>query len=146
MKDLMKYAFEISEKSGLAVLMRTTTRVSHMRGIVTVGEVHVGKKKGGFVKDPFRFVPMPAPAYAAHKRIIGILAELAHDADVSPLNKVYGKGGKLGIITSGPTFNYAMDVVDEYDLKADVLKLTFTYPFPEKAVLDFIKDLSLIHI
>ena len=140
MKDLMKYAYEISEKSGLAVLMRTTTRISHMRGIVTVGEVHVGKKKGEFVKDPFRFVPMPAPAYAAHKRIIATLAELAHDADVSPLNKVYGKGGKLGIITSGPTFNYAMDVVDEYDLKADVLKLTFTYPFPEKAVLDFIKD------
>jgi indolepyruvate ferredoxin oxidoreductase alpha subunit len=140
MKDLMKYAYEISEKSGLAVLMRTTTRISHMRGIVTVGEVHVGKKKGEFVKDPLRFVPMPAPAYAAHKRIIATLAELAHDADVSPLNKVYGKGGKLGIITSGPTFNYAMDVVDEYDLKADVLKLTFTYPFPEKAVLDFIKD------
>jgi len=140
MKDLMKYAYEISEKSGLAVLMRTTTRISHMRGIVTVGEVHVGKKKGEFVKDPFRFVPMPAPAYAAHKRIIATLAELAHDADVSPLNKVYGKGGKLGIITSGPTFNYAMDVVNEYDLKADVLKLTFTYPFPEKAVLDFIKD------
>jgi len=140
MKDLMKYAYEISEKSGLAVLMRTTTRISHMRGIVTVGEVHVGKKKGEFVKDPFRFVPMPAPAYAAHKRIIGTLAELAHDADMSPWNKVYGKSGKLGIITSGPTFNYAMDVVDEYDLKADVLKLTFTYPFPENVVLDFIKD------
>jgi indolepyruvate ferredoxin oxidoreductase alpha subunit len=139
MKDLMKYAYEISEKSGLAVLMRTTTRISHMRGIVTAGEVHVGKKKGEFVKDPSRFIPMPAQAYAAHKRIIETLAELAHDADASPWNKVYEKGGKLGIITSGPTFNYAMDVVNEYDLKADVLKLTFTYPFPEKMVLDFVK-------
>src|SRR5450759_3328600 len=140
MKDIMKYAFEISEKSGLAVLVRTTTRISHMRGIVTVGEVHVGKKKGEFVKEPSRFLPMPAQAYAAHKRIIETLADLVHDADVSPLNKVYGKGGKLGIITSGPTFNYAMDVVNEYDLKADVLKLTFTYPFPEKLVLDFVKS------
>jgi indolepyruvate ferredoxin oxidoreductase alpha subunit len=139
MKDLMKYAYEISEKSGLAVLMRTTTRISHMRGIVTAGEVHVGKKKGEFVKDPSRFIPMPAQAYAAHKRIIETLAELAHDADASPWNKVYEKGGKLGIITSGPTFNYAMDVVNEYDLKADVLKLTFTYPFPEKMALDFVK-------
>jgi len=140
MKDLMKYAFEISEKSGLAVLVRTTTRISHMRGIVTVGEVHIGKKKGEFVKEPSRFLPMPAQAYAAHKRIIETLADLAHDADASPWNKVYGKGGKLGIITSGPTFNYAMDVVNEYDLKVDVLKLTFTYPFPEKLVLDFVKN------
>jgi len=140
MKDLMKYAYEISEKSGLAVLMRTTTRISHMRGVVTVGEVNVGKKKSEFVQDPSRFVPLPGAAYVAHKRIIGTLAELAHEADASSWNKVYGKSGKLGIITSGPTFNYAMDVVDEYDLKADVLKLTFTYPFPENIVLDFIKD------
>jgi len=140
MKDLMKYAYEISEKCGLAVLMRTTTRISHMRGVVTVGEVNIGKKKGEFVKEPFRFVPMPAQSYAAHKRIIGTLAELAHEADASPWNKVYGNGGKLGIIASGPTFNYAMDIVNEYGLKADVLKLTFTYPFPENVVLDFIKD------
>ncbi|MFZ2413075.1 MAG: indolepyruvate ferredoxin oxidoreductase subunit alpha [Candidatus Cryosericum sp.] len=140
MHDLMKYAYEISEKSELPVLMRTTTRISHMRGIVSMGEVHVGKKMGEFLKEPSRFLVMPAQSYPAHKRIIATLAELAKDADASPWNKVYKRGGKLGIITSGPTFNYAMDVVDEYDLKADVLKLTFTYPFPEQTVLSFLKD------
>ena len=138
MKDLMQYAFEVSEKSGLAVLMRTTTRVSHMRGVVTMGEVHVGKQKGEFIQDPGRFVPLPAAAYVAHKRILGVLAELARDVESSPWNRVYGQGGKLGVLTSGPTFNYAMDVVQEYDLPVDVLKLTFTYPFPENTVLEFI--------
>jgi len=121
MHDLMKYAYEISEKSELPVLMRTTTRISHMRGVVTVGPVSVGKRKGEFEKDATRFPILPAIAYVAHKRIIATLAELAKDADASPWNKVYKRGGKLGIITSGPTFNYAMDVVDEYDLKATSL-------------------------
>lgn len=138
MKDLMREAFELSERSGLAVLMRTTTRVSHMRGIVTTGEMRVGPRKGVFEKDPSRFVPLPSFAYAAHKRIIGTLADLAREADASPLNRTYGTNSKLGIITSGPTFNYAMDVVHDYDVPADVLKLTFTYPFPEQTVLDFV--------
>jgi len=38
-KDLVKFGFELSEKFKLPVLVRTTTRVSHMRGVVELGKI-----------------------------------------------------------------------------------------------------------
>jgi indolepyruvate ferredoxin oxidoreductase alpha subunit len=38
-KDMMVYAFDLSEKLELPVIIRTTTRVSHMRGIVELGDI-----------------------------------------------------------------------------------------------------------
>jgi indolepyruvate ferredoxin oxidoreductase alpha subunit len=37
-----------------------------------------------------------------------------------------------------------MDVVSENDLKVNILKLTFSHPFPEKLVLDFINSVDKI--
>lgn len=144
MKDLIGYAFEVSEKFGLPVLMRTTTRVSHMRGIVEVGSINVGPKRGNFVKDPALLVLLPANAYKAHKRVVKKLEELKDFANKSNWNKVIDKGGNFGIIVSGPTYNYAMDIVNEYNLKVKILKLTLTYPFPEELVLEFINSCKAV--
>lgn len=38
-KDYMKIGFELSEKFRIPVLLRTTTRVSHMRGIVELNDI-----------------------------------------------------------------------------------------------------------
>lgn len=38
-KDMMKYGYEVSKEFSIPVLLRTTTRVSHMRGIVEFGDV-----------------------------------------------------------------------------------------------------------
>ena len=57
-KDFVKKAFELSEKFQIPVLIRTTTRVSHMRSIVKLGEIIKGKTKGKFIKDiAFRNFP-----------------------------------------------------------------------------------------
>ncbi len=144
MHDYIIQGFELSEKTGLPVLMRTTTRVSHTRGIVQVGEIRRNEKKGHFEKDPARFVPLPANAYAAHKRIIESLKKAEELANSSELNKSLDFGGKLGIITSGVSFNYAVDMIKKYGIEAKVLKLGFSYPFPEKLVLDFINSCDRI--
>ena len=44
-KDLMKYAYELSEEFEVPVILRTTTRVSHMRGIVELGPFKENKEK-----------------------------------------------------------------------------------------------------
>ena len=51
-KELMPYAFELSEKLNEPVLFRTTTRVNHSTGIITLGEIKECKPKGDFVNDP----------------------------------------------------------------------------------------------
>ncbi len=144
-KDLMKFGFELSEQFKIPVLMRTTTRISHMRGVVNLGPIVSGKEKGIFEKDPAQFVVMPANMVARRKELIEKLARIEETADSSPINKIIDKGGnKFGIITSGSAYNYVMDVVSENNLKVKILKLTFSYPFPEKLVLDFINNVDNI--
>lgn len=141
-KDLMNYSYELSEKYQIPILMRTTTRVSHMRGMVDVDSIEKGSRNGYFQKDPKRFVPVPEVARVNHRILSEKIVKLQVEADNSPLNQVYHEGTKLGVITSGSAFNYVMDVVEEADLPVSVLKLTFTYPFPEEAVQKFIESVD----
>jgi len=146
-KDLMKFGFELSEKFKIPVLMRTTTRISHMRGVVNLGTIIQGKEKGYFKKDPSQFIVAPAYVVKMRKELIEKLNQIEEKAKNSPLNKIIDKGGReIGIITSGSAFNYVMDVVSENNLKVKILKLTFSYPFPEKLVLDFINSVDNILI
>ncbi|HEY0196312.1 MAG TPA: thiamine pyrophosphate-dependent enzyme, partial [Methanobacterium sp.] len=76
--------------------------------------------------------------------LIEKIDKLQKKADNSSLNKVFGSKGDLGVITSGSAFNYVMDVVEGNDLPVSVLKLTFSYPFPEEAVLKFVQSVNRI--
>jgi len=143
-KDLMKYAYELSEEFEVPVILRTTTRVSHMRGIVELGHLAEIKKKGHFDKDPQRFVPVPVTARIMHKNLVEKMDKITVLSNNSSLNEVYDYEGHLGIITSGSAFNYVMDVVEENELPVNVLKLTFTYPFPEKKVLEFLENVDRV--
>ena len=76
-KDMVKYGFELSEKVQLPVIVRTTTRVSHMRGIVEFGDIEDNSsngethwRKATFKKDPSQFVPVPAYAQRMHIDLI----------------------------------------------------------------------------
>jgi len=146
MKDLMPYAFEISEATELPVLFRTTTRVAHMRGVVEVGDIVLKEPKGDFKKDHSRLVPVPANAYRAKARILENLKKAYKLANESRFNKIVDVNGEgdLLIVVSGVSYNYVMDALYENNIKARVLKLTFTYPFPEELFLKAAKDIDKI--
>lgn len=144
-KDLMKFGFDLSEQFKIPILIRTTTRISHMRGVVNLGTVIQGKEKGYFKKDPSQFIVTPVYVVKMRKELIEKLKQIEEKTEKSPLNKIIDKGGReIGIISSGSAFNYVMDVVSENNLKVKILKLTFSYPFPEKLVLDFINSVDNI--
>ena len=143
-KDIMKYSYDLSEKFKIPILMRTTTRVSHMRGVVNMGDVMEPKREGFFKRDPKRFVPVPSSARVMHKVLVEKMENLKQVTNNSPLNQIFNRKGKVGVITSGGAFNYVMDVIVENQLEVNVLKLTLTYPFPDELVLKFIKDLDTV--
>ncbi len=144
--DMTKEAFELSEKLELPVIVRTTTRVSHVRGAVTVGEVKPGPKKNEFVKDPKRFVTVPAVAKERHLVLLQRLVEADKLASRSALNKVFrlGRSRRKGIITSSAAFNYVMDAAKALELSVDVLKLGFSHPLPSTLVSDFLKGHDMV--
>ncbi|ADZ08917.1 indolepyruvate ferredoxin oxidoreductase, alpha subunit [Methanobacterium lacus] len=145
-RQLMGFSFELSEQFKLPVLMRTTTRVSHMRGVVETGKLKPGKTKGFFKRDPQRFVPVPATAMIMHKNLVRKMEELRKLSNSSELNKIYRRNGKVGVVTSGGAFNYVMDAVQKNDLNVDVFKVTLTHPFPDELLLEFIKDLDAVAV
>ena len=50
------------------------------------------------------------------------------------------------MISSSSAYNYAHDVVKFNELDADILKLGFSYPFPQKKVAEFLSDLDEVFI
>ena len=162
-KDMMVYGFDLSEHFGIPVILRTSTRVSHMRGIVEMGEINAPKSttkefsdddhwlKGYFVKNPAEFVPVPANALAMHERLAEKMVELEEEANQSELNEVYSfdEGllqGKYGVISSGGAFNYAYDIVSQENLGMDILKIALSYPTPKNLIHDFCNNLEGVFI
>ncbi|MGC8664025.1 MAG: indolepyruvate ferredoxin oxidoreductase subunit alpha, partial [Thermoplasmata archaeon] len=120
-KDFIIYAFDISEQTGSPVLFRTTTRVSHQRGIVEFGKLAEIKNKSHFIKDPSKLVLLPATAYRMKKDLLNRFYKLREISENSPLNKIINNNSKMGIITSGAGYNSVMDAILMSDIKVDVL-------------------------
>ena len=154
-KDMVKYAFDLSEKFNLPVIVRTTTRVSHMRGVVEFGDVKDNSSnndnhwmRGHFDKDPSKYVPVPAFAGKMHERLCDKISKINNETNASDFNDStsFGDNNKYGVISSGSAFNYAFDVIKYNNLDVDILKIGFSYPFPDKKVLEFIKDLDEVFV
>ncbi len=139
-KDMMKEALLSSARWQQPVLLRTTTRVSHLRGPVTLGKKEPPKTRGRFYKDPFRFVPLPAIARKRHPILLENLAAIQKETEKSAWNFSTGKG-EIGIIATGMARSYLQDALYDLDLKDSfqVLELGFSYPFPEKMLVDFLR-------
>lgn len=146
--DMTKRAFELSEALELPVILRTTTRISHVRGPVTVGQVVKGPEKKEFVKDPKRFVTVPAVARMRHIWLLNQMKLAEQRSEGSEFNRVIkvGGGGAMGIITSSAGASYAVDAAKELGLKADILKLGFSHPVPSKMLADFLGAHSTVAI
>lgn len=138
-KEMTIYGFELSERLHLPVILRTTTRINHSRGVVTLGPLTPPRRQGRFDKNPFRYVIVPAVARQAHAILLERQAQAADLAETCPFNKVEGNG-PWGLVTSGVSYNYVKDAVADLGLqdRVSILKLGFTHPLPTKLIADFL--------
>ena len=108
-KDFMKEAYRISEEYDTPVLFRVTTRICHSKSIVELGErEEVGFKP--YVKNISKYVNVPANAKLAHPRLEKRLEMLEEYSNNSPLNRIEYNSKKIGIVSSGVTYQYAKEV------------------------------------
>ena len=132
-KEYTKAAYELSERFDTPVILRLTTRVSHSRSPVELGE-RVEREVAPYVKEHGKHVMMPANAKKRHVVVEEHLAALAEYAEVTPLNTVEENGAEIGVITAGNCWNYAKET---YGKSASYLKLGLLNPLPKKLILDF---------
>jgi len=139
-REMTIAAFDISERFCTPLMLRTTTRVSHSKGIVPIGERKEHEIKG-FEHDWTKWVVIPANARKRRTVVLNRLKQLEEFSNETPLNYIEqgsGPDARIGIITASIAYSYAKDVIPN----ASFLKLGFTNPLPFKLVEKFSKTVD----
>jgi len=132
-KDFLMLAMDVSEKYQTPAILRSTTRVSHSRSLVDLGERTVLEREIGIEKNPPRFVPIPVWGRVMKQKVADRLGFLAEEAENSEANRIERREKSLGIVTASMAYQYVREVWPE----ASVLKLGFSYPFPDGLIREF---------
>ena len=138
-KDFTKLGFELSEKFGVPIMLRLTTRVSHQMAIVELDKIKRIKSKAEFVRNPEKFITMPGQALRMKAELLEKIEKVRDWSEKSKINRANGKGD-IGVIVSGVSYLYVREALKKLGTKIPVLKLGFFYPLPEKKIKKFIKD------
>ena len=140
-KEYIKMAFELSEQFDRPIVYRTTTRLAHSQGLVTLEDRKVAEDKP-YVKDIRKTVMMPGNAKLRHIEIEKRNKELAEAANTLPINRVEMNDTKIGVITSGIPYQYVKEALPN----ASVCKLGLVNPLPRKMIEDFASKVDKLYI
>ena len=136
--DLARAGWELSERWGIPVILRMTTRVCHGKSIV-VRRAAETPKAPRFVRDIVARVMIPAYAKPAHRRLRKKLDEIQAWGEASSSLAVERTGaGKLGIVTSGVTARHAREAAPD----ASMLELKLLHPLPIERIRAFAKSVQ----
>ena len=133
--EMARAAFDYSERRGIPVLMRLTTRMSHSRAVVeSKGDIRE-QNTLKYPANPRQWVTLPVNARVRNRQLIKDYATFEEDAVASKFNWLTkGKDNSLGIIACGIAYNYLMENFPD-GCPYPVLKVS-QYPFPRKLALE----------
>ena len=141
-KEFIKLAFTISEKFDTPVFLRSTTRVSHSKSVVSLEEPIPYIDKTAITYNTTKYVMVPANARIRRVAVEKRTLALKTFANSFPENKLEINNPDVGIITAGMPYNYAKDVFPDYSY----LKLGMVYPLPEKLIREFAAKVKKIYV
>ena len=134
-KDMVPYAFEISERTKQVVIIRLTTRVCHGRGSVALGALPEAQRKLEVIDEWDRLVCVSF----RHQVMLDTLEQLRTLFEESPYNHYSGPAHpKKLIVTGGTGCLYTKEALHLLGDPSDVglLRLGTIWPLPEKMLLD----------
>ena len=140
-KDFVKTAYEISEKYDTPVILRTTTRLAHSQGVVTLEERQEIEDKP-YERNPAKYVMMPANAIGRHVYVEQRMNALAQDGCGFAINRAEYRDTSIGFITSGIPYQYVREACPN----ASVLKLGMVHPLPKKLIEEFAQKVDVLYI
>lgn len=141
-KEFTRLAFELSEKFDTPVMIRSCTRISHGKSIVTLTEPVSGLPAPKLVKDPPKLVMLPGNARVRHPLVEQRITELSVYGDNWAINRIENRSEELGVICSGVTYQYVREALPE----ASILKLGMVYPLPKQTIRKFAASVKRLHV
>ncbi|MDD5935236.1 MAG: indolepyruvate ferredoxin oxidoreductase subunit alpha [Clostridiales bacterium] len=140
-KDYIKFAFDMSEKYDTPVMVRTTTRIAHSQGMVTLEPRNEVPDKV-YERQPQKNILMPGVAKLRHLVVEERTNRMIEDGCNFSINKVEYNDTKIGVITSGIPYQYVKEAMPN----ASVLKLGIVNPLPKKLIEEFASKVDTLYI
>ena len=131
--DFTKYGFDASEQFDTRILLRITTRISHSKSIVELGERRADLPEPKLERNAAKLVMLPGNARKRHYAVEDRLQKMEEWSCQQPFNRVEKGAGKIGVITAGVSYQYVKEVLPD----ADVLKIGLVNPLPKQLIRDF---------
>jgi len=140
-RDMIKNAFDISEKLQLPVIVRSVSRVSHVRETVTIGELpEIFNHSPEFKRDT-RFVVTGAGGKALkyHQQLHEKLKDIGDIAEQISFNYLnVPEKSEIGIITTGVASSYvleALKALESYRDKIAIFRSGMCFPLPVEHII-----------
>jgi len=141
--DMTRLAFDLSEETGLPVMLRLVTRLSHSRSTV--------EPRPGRGENELRYgasvdwTLLPVNARRRFRILLEKQAELRRRAENSEFNRLElnAKDHSLGVIASGIAWNYVLENLASKEERPSLLKIT-TYPLPEALIRKLVSHVETI--
>jgi indolepyruvate ferredoxin oxidoreductase alpha subunit len=132
--EFTKRAFDLSEQFETPVILRLTTRICHVKGVVLPAGEREERLALGFKKEPERLVMVPGHARNRIPLMFEREERLREHSEASDLNSMRdGSDSRVGFVTSGPTFLHVLESFPD----APVVKLGMSYPPPMELIREF---------
>ncbi len=139
-KDFVGLGLQLSEEFNTPVMLRTTTRLAHHKGLVSLGEREVVPHRE-FVPDARRF-SVPIYRKVLRPEVEARLEKLRDWAETTAVNRIEKGANGIGVVTSGIAYQYAREVLPE----ASFLRLGMTYPLPAEMLRAFCEQHSSVYV
>lgn len=131
--DMAYVGFEMSERLGVPILIRITTRLAHSRAAVERKPL-LDQNPIKLPSNPNQFVLLPNFARVQYKGLLNSFSGFIEDSEMSSFNEyIDGPDKTLGILACGLAYNYLMENFQDRPLNHPLLKIG-QYPMPRAKV------------
>ncbi|MEE8355306.1 MAG: indolepyruvate ferredoxin oxidoreductase subunit alpha [Candidatus Bathyarchaeia archaeon] len=149
-KDFTRYAFELSERVKLPVMIRTVTRLSHMRSDVNLGSIERLERTPEFDWEGFSYrVAGFEKLFRRHAERYEKLDRVQKEFDGADFNRLKLDGTeKVGVIGVGFAFTYVLDAIRKLGVESEVayLKLATPHPLPTEKITRILNGVETLLI
>jgi indolepyruvate ferredoxin oxidoreductase alpha subunit len=146
-KQMVKEAYELSEKTQMCFVLRPVMRVCHSRSVIQFEDCLEPEAAARWEDDRERYIMSAVEVrqmggikrpQARHRWLNQKYRELVDIFEESPFNHIEPGDGNTGLIGCGMGYTYVKEAARDFDKTYPVMKLN-TLPVPERKVLSFIK-------
>ncbi|MDR3578758.1 MAG: indolepyruvate ferredoxin oxidoreductase subunit alpha [Oryzomonas sp.] len=141
-KEFTRLAFELSEQYDTPVMLRTTTRISHSKSIVTLGERLSGLAEPKLIRNAAKLVMLPGNARVRHPLVEERIEKMSEAGATMAINRVELRDTSIGIITSGVCYQYVREAIPD----ASTLKLGMVHPLPKALIREFAAQVDKLYV